>query len=124
VKKILAFSAAAEIGTGLALLIAPAVVASWLADGLVSDAWLPLSRCFGIAIVALGLACWPERQHVKRGGPALRGLLTYNTLIALYLGSLGTVGGWKGVLLWPVVALHAVVALLLIWAWNGKRRPG
>ena len=47
-------------------------------------------------------------------------MLVYNVLIAVYLGYLGTAGHLKGVLLWPGVALHALVALLLIWRGRGK----
>jgi hypothetical protein len=53
---------------------------------------------------------------------AFRAMLAYNALIALYLGYLGFVANVGGVLLWPAVALHAAVALLLIWG-GSKRRP-
>ena len=49
-------------------------------------------------------------------------MLVYNTLVALYLAYLGTVGHMSGVLLWPGVALHAVIALLLLWNWRSERR--
>jgi hypothetical protein len=49
-------------------------------------------------------------------------MLTYNVLIALYLAYLGTVGHLGGVLWWPAVALHTVVALLLVWTWRDGRR--
>jgi hypothetical protein len=51
---------------------------------------------------------------------AVRGMLTYNSLTAMYLTYLGTLGHLRGILLWPAVALHAVVALLLIW--TGRAR--
>jgi hypothetical protein len=121
-KRILLFSATVEVGTGLALMIIPAVVLTMLAGGDVADAWLPLGRCFGVAIVALGVACWPERQRAASGSPAFRGLLVYNTLIALYLAFLATRGQWHGGFLWPGAVLHAVVALSLILAWRGQRR--
>jgi hypothetical protein len=46
---------------------------------------------------------------------------TYNALIALYLAWLGIVGHMGGLLLWPAAALHAVVALLLLWTWRNER---
>ena len=49
-------------------------------------------------------------------------MLIYNVLIALYLAHLGKVGHLGGLLLWPGVALHAVVALLLVWTWRDERR--
>jgi hypothetical protein len=35
-------------------------------------------------------------------------MLTYSLLAALYLGYLGIVGEWVGILLWPTVGVHAV----------------
>jgi hypothetical protein len=81
-----------------------------------------MGRFPGIAILALGLACWPSRQHAESSSPAFRAMLVYNVLIALFLVYLFKVGHLGGVLLWPGVALHAVVALLLIWTWLGERR--
>jgi hypothetical protein len=44
-------------------------------------------------------------------------MLTYSLLAALYLGYLGIVGEWVGILLWPAVGVHAVLSALLAWAW-------
>lgn len=49
-------------------------------------------------------------------------VLIYNALIAAYLAYLGTGGAYAGILLWPGAALHAVVALLLVWTWRSARR--
>jgi hypothetical protein len=116
--KILAFAAVAEAGTGLVLMIDPAIVIRLLLGAEISGALV--GRFFGIALIALGLACWPKRGESNL--PALRAMLVYNLLIALYLAYLGTVGHLVGLLLWPVVALHAVVAFLLVWAWDNQRR--
>jgi hypothetical protein len=121
-RRILLFSASVEVGTGLALLIIPGIVLTMLVGADVSDEWLPLGRCFGVGILALGVACWPERQRAESDSPAFRGLLTYNTLIALYLASLATRGQWHGEFLWPGAVLHALVALSLLLAWRGQRR--
>ena len=120
--KLLAFAAVVEVGTGLVLMIDPAIVVTLLLGAEVSGVGTLLGRCFGIALLALGLACWPSRQRAESGAPAFRAMLTYNVLIALYLAYLGTVGHLGGVLLWPGVALHAVVALLLVWTWRNERR--
>ena len=112
--KILAFAAVVEVGTGLALMIDPAIVVRLLLGVEVSGAGLLLGRCFGIALLALGLACWPGWPRAETGSPAFRAMLIYNVLISLYLAYLGTVGHRAGLLLWPGVALHAVVALLLV----------
>jgi hypothetical protein len=68
-----------------------------------------------LALIALGVACWP--------GTPLVGMLTYMALSALYLAYIGFVGISTGVLLWPAVALHAVLTVLLARAWTGERAP-
>ena len=113
-RKILAFAAVVEVGTGLALMMNPAIVVRLLLGAEVSSVGTVLGRCFGIALLALGLACWPSRQRAESGAPAFRAMLIYNALIALYLAYLGTVGHLWGWLLWPGVALHAIVAHALL----------
>jgi len=117
-ERTLAFSAVAEAGTGLMLMIDPALVVALLLGADVSGVGLLLGRCFGISLLALAIACW----RTGGGSAAVRGMLVYNGLIALYLAWLGTAGHFGGWLLWPAVVLHAAVALLLIWARRGGQR--
>ena len=121
-RKLLAFAAVAEMSTGLVLLVIPAIVVRCCLgrSRQVRDIRSPGS--LGIALLALGLACWPSRQRAESGSPAFRGMLTYNVLVALFLAYLSVVVHLGGVLLWPGVALHAVVALLLVWTWRKERR--
>jgi hypothetical protein len=119
--KVLAFASVVEIGTGLALLIDPRIVVMLLVGANAPVEEIPMGRFPGIAILALGLACWPGAQHTQAGSPPFRGMLVYNVLIALFLVYLFTVGHLGGVLLWPGVALHAVLALFLIWTWRSAR---
>ena len=110
--KVLLFAAMVAIGTGLALMSDPAFVTRLLVGAEVDGVAGVLGRCFGIALLALGVACWP------RDGAAVStfvGMLIYNLLIALYLAYPGTIGHMAGLLLWPVVALHAEVAGSLLW---------
>ena len=121
-RKILAFAAFVEVGTGLALIVDPAIVVFLLVGADLSGVAAVLGRCFGITLIALGLACWPGRLRADGGSPASRAMLTYNVLIALYLAYLGTLGPAHGFLLWPAVALHAAVALLLTWTSHGEQK--
>lgn len=123
-RKILGFAAVVEVGTGLVLMIDPAIVVALLLGAEVSGAGLLLARCFGTALLALGLVCWPGRQRGENDSSAARGMLIYNVLIALYLAHAGTAGHMGGLLLWPGIGLHAMVALGLIWAWLLPRRSG
>lgn len=120
-RKVLAVAAAVEVATGLVLMMDPVIVIRLLLGAEISGVAPLLGRCFGIALLALGLACWPGRQHAEGSSSAVRAMLAYNALIALYLTCLGAVQGLGGPLLWPGAALHAVVALLLIRTWRDAR---
>ena len=120
-KKLLYFASVAEIGTGLVLVINPALVVTLLLGAEISGVGIALGMCFGIALLALGLACWPREPNVQTGSPAFWGMLVYNALIAILLVDLFAVGHFEGKLLWPAVALHAAVALLLGWVWLNAR---
>jgi hypothetical protein len=104
-KGALAFAAVSEAVTGLALLIVPSLVAQLLLGEPLAGVAIAVARVCGIALIALGIACWP--------GPPLAGMLTYSGAVTLYLAYLGFAGGLGGVLLWPAVALHAVLTVLL-----------
>ena len=104
-KKALIFAAVAEAATGLALLIAPSLVGQLLLGEELAGIAIPIARVTGIALIALGIACWP--------GPPLVGMLVYTALVMLYLAYIGIRGEWGGPLLWPAVAVHAVLAVLL-----------
>jgi hypothetical protein len=121
-ERILAFAAVVEVGTGLILMIDPVIVVTLLLGVDVSGTGILLGRCFGIAVLSLGVACWPGWHRAESSSPAFGGMLLYNVLVALYLMYLGTVGHLGGVLLWPGVALHAVVALLLVWTRRNNLR--
>ena len=108
-KNVLALAAISEAATGLALVIAPRLVGQWLLGVELAGVAMPVARVAGIALIALGIACLPGR--------ALCGMLTYSALTTVYLGCLAIGGEWVGPLLWPAVALHAVLTILLARAW-------
>jgi hypothetical protein len=117
-RKILAFASIVELGTGLALLVDPPIVVRLLLGAELGGVGVVAGRCFGIALLALGLACSP-RRHADPGSRVWLGMMTYNALIALYVAYLGTAGHLQGLLLWPAAALHAAVAVLLAWTARG-----
>jgi len=115
-KSVLTFAAIREAFTGLALLIAPSLVSQLLLGEQLAGTAVSIARVAGMALIALGVACWP--------GPPLVGMLTYNAAVTLYLGYLGFAGGLTGVLLWPAAAIHLVLSILLarIWLNNASAR--
>ena len=104
----LVLAAVSEAATGLALLIVPSLVGRLLLGEELTGIALPVARVAGIALIALGIACWP--------GPPGIGMLTYSAAVTLYLAYLGFAGGLTGILLWPAVVLHVILTALLIRA--------
>jgi hypothetical protein len=107
-KTALLLAAIGEAATGVALLIVPTLVGQLLLGEPLTGVAIPVARVAGIALIGLGIACWP--------GPPLIGMLTYSAAVTLYLAYLGLAGGFGGVLLWPAVVLHLVLATLLAQA--------
>jgi hypothetical protein len=109
-KTALLLAAIGEAATGVALLIVPSLVGQLLLGEPFTGVAIPVARVAGIALIGLGITCWP--------GPPLIGMLTYSAAVTLYLAYLGLAGGFGGVLLWPAVVLHLVLATLLARASN------
>ena len=107
---VLAVAAACEAATGLVLLVYPAIVIRLLLGAEIVGVGEVVSRFAGIALIGLGVACWPSGSARQ----ASYGMLTYGTLAALYLAYVGIRGQWVGVLLWPAVAVHAILIILLL----------
>ena len=103
-KKVLIFAAVAENATGVALLIFPSLVVKLLFAQELSGVAMQVARVTGIALIGLGVACWPG-LHL--------GMLVYSAAVALYIAHLGFAGGVRGALLWPAVILHLILSILL-----------
>ena len=112
-RQILVFSAAAEAGTGIAPMIAPSVVIPLLIRENTTDLAIWLGRFVGIALLSLGMACWPERHRLDVYARRIPRMLAYNTLVAL-LFAYYRCGRARGrPVVWPAAVLHVVIALLL-----------
>ncbi len=109
---VLALAAAAEAGTGVVVLAWPPMVVRLLFGAEINGAGVIMSRIAGIALIGLGVTCWPGDSAFQ----ALNGMLTYSALAMLYLSYIGV--RWKavGVLLWPAVVAHVILLVLLVRA--------
>jgi hypothetical protein len=107
-KGVLAFAAVSEAATGLALLIVPSLVGQLLLGTELTGVAATVARVAGIALIALGVACWP--------GTPLVGMLAYSAAVTLYLAYVGFAEGLSGALLWPAVVLHVILTALLVRA--------
>jgi hypothetical protein len=117
-RRVLVLAAVGEAATGVALLIVPSLVGLLLLGEELTGIAIPVARVAGIALVALGLACFPAGE----AGQGLSGMLIYSLLVTLYFAYLMLGGEWVGSLLWPAAGFHAVLTVLLAGAWL-KCRP-
>jgi hypothetical protein len=104
-KRVLVLAAVSEAATGVALLIVPSLVGRLLLGAELTGVAMPVARVTGIALIALGVACWP--------GTPLVGMLTYSAAVTMYLAYVGLTADLTGILLWPAVVLHAILTALL-----------
>ena len=112
----LPLAALAETATGLALALFPSLIGQLLLGDQLDGIAASVARVAGIALIGLGVACWP--------GPPRTGMLIYSGLVTLYLAYLGLAGGLFGVLLWPAIAVHLVLtAALALVSTRDDTRP-
>jgi hypothetical protein len=112
-KNVLVLAAVSEAATGAALVAVPSLVGRLLFGAELTGVAIPVARVTGIALIALGVTCWP--------GTPLVGMLAYSAAVTLYLAYNGFAGGSTGILLWPAVVLHAILTALLTWASTSDR---
>ena len=102
--------AAFEIATGVASIANPDFVVREIFGG-GSSGDFAITRAVGVGPLVLGLVCWPSGDDIA--ARIIWAQLAYNLFTAIYLGFLRLAGGFASTLLWPLCALHAVIALML-----------
>ena len=112
-KSVVTTAAWIEIVAGAAFLMVPDVVCRLLFADTPEGIGRLLARFAGITLLALGVACLPSWDAGSHRG-AVRGLLAYNVGVTILLSWVGVATTFRGVLLWPAVALHAVIAVALL----------
>jgi len=113
-KLLLSVTGVIEAATGLALLVAPALLIEVLLGAAPdSPVGMTVARVAGAAVLALAVACWLARDDVE--GKAARGLvaamLLYNVAVAAILAFAWLRHGISGIAFWPVVAAHVALAV-------------
>jgi len=116
-KSLLIVTAAAEMATGLALLVLPSLVVSLLLGGsLDTPAAQVVARMTGAALLSLGVACWLARndEMSRAAVGVVAAMLLYNVaaVSVLLYASIGL--GLSGIGLWPAVILHVALAVWCI----------
>src|SRR5262245_40369964 len=113
-KLLLLITAYLEAATGLFLLLVPTVVFAVLLGGEHAAVdTIFVGRLTGAALLAIGIASWIARAdtltHAHLG--LLTGIFVYDVAAAMLLAFAGAVLGMTGILLWPAVVLHTVLAI-------------
>ena len=72
---------------------------------------IPVARFAGFGLLALGIACLPSTATASRRGVA--GLFVFNVGVTILFAWLAIATTFHGLLLWPVVILHAAIAAAL-----------
>jgi hypothetical protein len=120
-KTLLTVTAAIEVGAGLGLVAVPsAAVAVLLGSPLETPNALAVGRVAGVALLALGGACWLSRNDAasRAARGVVRAMVVYNLGAVIVLAMAGINSQRVGVALWPVVVLHAAMAVWCIRSWN------
>ena len=72
-----------------------------------------LARWVGVSLLALGIACLPSKAGESHRNAVL-GLVVFNAGVTVLFAWVGVVATVHGVLLWPAVILHAIIAGALL----------
>ncbi len=113
-----------EVFAGLALLLVPSAVVS-LAIGvpLEKSAEAILVRFVGAILLAVGIACWRERNHSENrtATKLIVALLVYDISVVVFLLMARLAEQLSGIALWPIVFLHSGLGLWSIFCL--RKRP-
>jgi hypothetical protein len=112
---VLRVSAVIEVVTGIVLLAIPARVIEALIGPPSGGTTSVVARVLGGALLALGVAGVVARGAANRG--ATIAYIVYDVAAVGVLASAGISGTASGGLLWPVVAVHLLLAFALVIAW-------
>src|SRR5688572_18751274 len=116
-RTLLIVTAFVEAPIGLMLLVSPAVVVAFLLGvSLDAPAALIVGRIAGAALLSLGGGCWLARDDgpSRAGRGLVAAMLLYNCAAGAVLATAAAGERLVGVLIWPAVALHAVLAVWCI----------
>ena len=109
-RTILILAAWVEIIVGVSFFLAFNVQSQFLFGATPDAIGVLFVRFSGIALIALGLACLPS-NGAQRG--AARALLLFNAAVAIFFAWIALTTTFRGLVLWPIVTLHAVLAIAL-----------
>lgn len=111
-------SAAVEVLTGIAMLLAPMLVVELLLGEGLGAVGVAVTRVLGVGLLSLGISTW-ETASLPAHNFGRAGLCSYNIGVTVLLLFVGVTGETGGPLLWPVVGLHGLIGAAMIFAFSG-----
>jgi hypothetical protein len=125
-KNLLTVTAVVEAGTGLVLMALPSQLATLLlGSSLDTPGALTVARMAGVALLALGVACWfarnDGRSHAARGLVVTMTLYNAGIFTILVYGRTGL--GLSGIGLWATVLIHAIMTVWCVMSLRNRSRP-
>ena len=108
-------SAVIELLTGATFLAAPMLLLGFLLGDGEGQVGTVIARVLGVGLLSLGIACWESLGQNARLSTRI-GLCTYNLGVAIVLTVVGASDTISGPILWPVMAMHAVIGAMMLWA--------
>jgi len=102
-----------EIVVGMTFIALPYLLCRLLFATIPEGLTVPLARFAGVALLALGIACLPSKRAGSLRGAVL-GLLAYNVGATVICTWVALATSFRGLLLWPVVVLHAAITVALL----------
>jgi hypothetical protein len=111
-RQLLTIAAAFESLTGLTLILAPKATAVFILRAELNVVGVILGRVCGVALVALGIACWGARsdsESAARSG-TLKAITFYNAGVGLLLVLFAAIGKTGRIALWSAGVLHLALA--------------
>ena len=101
-----------EILVGASFLLAPKIQSQFIFGTTPEGISVHFLRFAGIALISLGIACIPSSLAGTHRN-AVRGLLVFNIAVTIFFAWVAVATTFRGVMLWPVVILHAVITIAL-----------
>jgi hypothetical protein len=102
-----------EMISGIALMAMPSSVTRLVLDTDLDSAGAALARILAITLVSLGVAAWQTASSQPNWAGRI-GLFVYSGGMMILLPVHGTTTGTFGMLLWPIAAVHTILALVML----------
>lgn len=107
-----------EIIVGISFILATNTQSQFVFGATPDQVGILFARLAGIGLIGLGIACLPSSVAGLYSN-AVRGLFLFNIGATIFFAWVAVATTFRGVMLWPVVILHAVLAIALA----ASRRP-